>query len=1393
MKVSIDLKGKNNVQNQDKNVSFNGFKVTKSDDGFKEVEFAYPFDENREDCYLEIYKLDKDKYNNYFSAGKAYGKNGQDRYKMSPGANRIDLARHFGISDNVPFAYHYVIVDKDTGYTKTRIDSGDVIDERHSQQDGRYLFNIVLPEKSNLSRGGAMKLVIIDSQKVGYVYNDQNMIVKDDKLAKRGMNGIKTITNKFGGTLAGLEHAIDKGEYDGYGRIISLPIFTDDDFTAHAYWNKNCFQMASSLGNINNYASLQRKMFAHGLNFVSDGAFVNEGLQGVHFKNILKWGEDSPYLNWFRANGISDNPLSMGVFVKNKRYISHKVVNSPYVYNQNRIGTVSIKKNLKYDPKKPTYIQFFDSRLVTEKEKYDNTSLIKTYSKMSTENVYDLHTHNDSVFPYAFEIDPEMYNENIKRLNEYNNSNPKTGIADLYSPMAARILSKFRTFTVDNKFESGFETWDANPDIAKLNFVFSNADTKALKNLSPDDRDKEMKKIARANAQVQDYAVSSGQYWTQKTDDLLRLYIAQQLKNVDSNNPTQVYTQIMNKANGTIFPKTLGADVSKREVENVLFGMYNNKRVLSNEDKKSQILEGLMNTPLDAIEFGDNIVSVFASPLIAKRANTPSEIGVPRYNIYKAGNRNLPIEYKKTYDEMDKIYTHEMLDYASETLELVDSLLPAQSKLFDGDKVTEFGQYVIPLVTQEIAKFAVVKSLAPDVTIAINKNSGELTYDYKALKDVHLQSLGITNPASPQDETEMLLSKLRKGIKHIDRSMNSELVESLVKTLKDTNADSFKLADLIIDKTQSGLDWRIDATKDIADVEALRNGNTNFDYTWQSVINFWHKFVKGVTDKNPNAYTVAEVTDERTLHDNGLGYHSRKFPKHSDIVSKFQRETGMTSTANYSYFFTDVAKMFTRCFEDGSCWDDQEYLQKLLFEKMVGGDSPYFKSGSLDSLMYSYTFIGNHDKPRALHCAAMDMEMFYTDLNFPSNYENRLKAYKMINNNFFDHINPNDVNHYDFSAVSPKAVAMGYALRKAFVDTLNKYKNDPSNHFSQEEFQKAFEVLTQSISDLSQGKFDGSRFDPDAFGIKPFDVAIHMVLKHASDTYDYTMPPHLYNQFENDVFEAALDPAISKLLGMMKFLVALPGMPTLFDGDDLGATGYDSKTKNMYLQGRQRVHDEWADVESPKYKSFIAKHKAEFDEVMSLRRNVNCNALNNGAPFMLPLQEATDAYNSNNHFKVPVILRQSTDGRMAISIFNTSGLHHDEEQYYSPKKLKLDSIKFNFETKKDANHNEQTVFVDGADGVGITGLKNGTMFVNAKDENDVYYVNEFNGKYFLKHGSGDGSITVDDSTLVLYHVPDKSKTLSFTGKYDLKLPANFVASAYDVQNKHLGKNLALVH
>ena len=1373
MKVNLDIAKTESLKTN--KVSFGGYKFTKSDYGYKQFEVSYPYDPDKDDCYLEVYKLAKDPYGNYYTTGRAYTNDAEGSVKLNPGKNRIDLANTFGFDSNQDFAYHYLLVDKHgNDFPRVRIDAGDVIDERSYMNENRNIFNVVSANRSTSSRGGSMKLVIIDSQHVGRVYNSNNKVDFDKKLAKRAQEGVRSLTNKFGGTLAGLEYGLDNGEYDAYGRIISLPIFTDDDFTSHAYWNKNCMQMASSLGNINNYASFQRKMFAHGLNFVSDGAFVNEGLDGVHFKHILKWGDESPYLNWFRASSIKDGPLSMGVFAKNKECISHKIVNSPYSYTQRYDGHISISKNYKYDKTKPTYIQFFDKRLVTREEKNDTENLIKSYSAMGTDNVYDLHSHNDSIYPYSFEINPETYNDNIKNLNKYNSKHTTRAIM-LDDYKAARLLSKNEAFIVDGKFESGFETWDANPDIAKLNFVYSNADSLYLKNFEPSQRTIEKEKILMGNAQVQDYVVQSGKYWTEKTDDILRLYIAQNLKNIDSENPTKVYKHILSLSNNKIFPSMVKSEISKSEVENVLFGMYSAKRKLDQGDKKSQILKGLMDLPLDSLEFGDNIVSVLASPLVSKRAVKAEDIGLSRYEVYKNGNKNLPMEYERTYNMMDSIYTNQLYTFAQNILSNVDDNLPEESKLFDrSGEVTEFGKYVLPILTSEIARYAIIKSLAPAISLSVDRQSGEIAYDYKRLKHITLQSLGIQNPPSVEDETIMLLEKIEDGISTLDASSKSPIVESLTKKLKGTNALSFKLADLIIDKTQSGLDWRIDATKDIADVEALRNGNTDFEYTWQAITNFWKRFSQGVLSQNPNAYLVAEVTNKEELHDKGSGWGSKKYNDvHNHAVQKFLRETGITSIAEYSYWFRDISKMFGADFEDGSKFTDSAYRERLIFEKMM----QFINMGSLDSVRYAYTFIGNHDKPRALHCLAMDMGLFYADLmdnNNAEQFEYRRKAYQVIKDKYLEEIKDSEVNLYDFSAVSAKAVAMADAIRPAFINTLNNYRHEyPAQFGSEENFNRAFIAISKSISDLAQGRFKDINFDPDSFGVKPFDVAISMVMKQAKSEYGLSLPKNVERKYEDAVFEAIMDPAMSKLLGMMKVLVALPGIPTMFDGDDYATSGYDTKTKNMYLQGRQRNHDEWVDVDNSKYKSFVERYKKHLDDVMKVRKNPRCNALNNGSIHTMPLN-----YTQTGE-AVASILRQSTDGRMAISIFNSTGLHNDFRKHYSQNNVYLDRLYF------DEN---------GESTVGIAGLKEGTKFVNSKNAKDVYYTRVENGRYYLtRHVDGkDVPTPLHDTTLILYHVPEKNPALTFTGNIVHKPKADFIANVYTKKNENFGKQLSLV-
>ena len=406
MKVNLNL----NRPNINNNIKFEGYKPTKSEYGDKVYEFNYVYDDSKYDCYLELYSVDKDDNNNYIITNildkldsvEDKSENKERGIKLQSGkATKIDLAADFDIAPDEPFAYHYKLYPKGNHSAPPiyMLDPGNIINEAQNTHNAYDVYNIVTDRAPSVSKGGAMKLIIPDCHNVIWKYDDNNKVVmKSPEEIVDVMSSSKNFGNKIGGSLAGIEKSLDNGELDQFTRIITLPLFTDDSLTAHAYWNKNCFQMANSLGNINNYSAIQRKMFAKGMNLVSDGAYVNEGLEGVHFQHILKWGEKSPYFNWFRISGLKDSPLSLGVFGKNTEHVTHRLVNSPYKFIENDNGTISIKSNHgEYDPKKPTYIQIYDNRL-TNAENLNNKELIKAYEKFD-KNYLDINNHNDTVAP----------------------------------------------------------------------------------------------------------------------------------------------------------------------------------------------------------------------------------------------------------------------------------------------------------------------------------------------------------------------------------------------------------------------------------------------------------------------------------------------------------------------------------------------------------------------------------------------------------------------------------------------------------------------------------------------------------------------------------------------------------------------------------------------------------------------------------------------------------------------------------------------------------------------------------------------------------------------------------------------------------------------------------
>ena len=85
-------------------------------------------------------------------------------------------------------------------------------------------------------------------------------------------------------------------------------------------------------------------------------------------------------------------------------------------------------------------------------------------------------------------------------------------------------------------------------------------------------------------------------------------------------------------------------------------------------------------------------------------------------------------------------------------------------------------------------------------------------------------------------------------------------------------------------------------------------------------------------------------------------------------------ESGITSEAAYSYFFTDLVTPFSREFESGRGMSGHGAIKGKINELL--------RTRNIDYIRSLYTFLTNHDKPRILQGLALDQSLFYTDFKY---------------------------------------------------------------------------------------------------------------------------------------------------------------------------------------------------------------------------------------------------------------------------------------------------------------------------------------------------------------------------------------------------------------------------
>ena len=1242
--------------------------------------------------------------------------------------------------------------------------------------------------------------------------------VSDMQISEQNEKIRRTPFNHLGGTIPGIREKLPKLKEFGANGVISCPITGNNNVSSHGYWTENPYQVTENLGTLKDFKELMLDIYKMGMHWVNDGAYVNEGLQGIHISDIVTWRDKSPFVYQFETKNLENEKLAMGIRPRSKeldKNVKIAVINGPYKVNfkENATGgfdDTGMVKNENFDPTKPTFVQVFNDEMVTEQQILSEKPF-NVYGKKLADNKRKYYEKKDTIPAMFFRVSPTEVERNYKKYKNIKIGTPKD------------FLTIWKNYEIvpSNK-DGGIALWVGNTDIAKKRFMFPESA------LNADEIAGNPEKIAKMIAgqyQTQDDVIQVAKYLTNEVQRTLVEYtadeVAKKVSDVKSEKDALVSLIWDNKISGDtenklkslafenavnemdaenllkkdelaplikektksgkdyktaveeliweekisknqadkLYEKITDGDAFENAVqtfikenkfsedqikeiksltgtpvsyedalkeliwenkipqaaaaafekngkepsalENLLeFGADGNRKYkLSAAVMPENITDGVMSLPLEAIEFAPDLTTVLAYPYIKNLAVSDDYVGKSRYEMYKDGDKyysKMPEDYRRVYEKADKIFAGVMTVKAKEIMQLLDDEDKFDGTLLDENgELTQDGREVYAIIAPDIVKYLVVSALAPDMIF--DSKDKFFGYPVDKLKEVSLESLNLQFERSPEATADKLLDKLDSGLRNISEKKRAYIVEHLYNRLKNLDSDAINVAKLVIEKTESGLDWRIDASKDVGDWDSVQRNLMSPDECMKKVIKFWGRFNEGINKYNPKKYSIGELTND--------------IPSNWDWGTKeaeFVGKGGFTTQSNYRYLYSNPYRAFTMVTEPGDEYkqrnDNMDNLvQQILYNK--DNDVPYLFSGFLDNVNFSHLFVGNHDKPRILHMLAIDDVYRFKDN----------KAEVMKNTLL------NEGHLQDCAALPNECRA---ALRDAVIR------------------------LASGIATSKNG--EKIYYDAENFGSTPFDVNIDDVIeeaKHSSKAFKEHLEKHPEDEkkIKISAFKDIIVPAIDVYKAMLFMHTVMPGTPTNYIGDEMGETGWETKAKNEKQANRNRIHWEWL---TDKDYDWLKAKRRECADIFNIRNQPGASALVNGST--VPLAPLT--HNATNGTNMAAAFYRYNDKTDAVCVLHNSGYNAQPDR--SDKTRYVDCISL-----------EQ----HGAAPYGLpSGLPAGTEYYNALNPSERFVVAD-NGREIVKKGGE--KICIGAYGLALLRVYDfngnnmleKRKDVSFKG------------------------------
>jgi len=1096
-------------------LSINNINLNKKDVSFKGMEGGYdkntapvyrfytpPYDKEKYDIYLEYAPLNKDEKTAMFKPPiKRYVKTKAFDMNGIAEVPQAELDRYSG------FGYRFKLVNK-----KNPNDIRYQIDPFKSiklDKNGKERMNVI--ERGNFygvsPKGGSMRHSFLDSD-----------VIVDGKKLKMDQDFVRNHFNKLGGNIKGLLYLLKseegKKELSPYRYFMTTPDIGVDKVSSHRYWPSNQYQCSD----LETFKEFNLELFKQGKGYVADGAFTSQGLQSPLVQHVLKWGEKSPFYHWLKIDGR----ISLGVLPD----VSEIDGENPYEHIGVRLVNA---KGKNYDKTKPTYIQFYDNRLLS-KDKQNNGELIFDYDK-APEDHYDITTHQDSVQPYAFEIDP-----NDKKLKAFKGQNSIL-LKDIDDVQNFLI---FPNFTIEEKNKvSGTTCWDGNVDIIKMNLSNPN---ESLAN-------------RKGFFDAREYIHGVATYWTSLVQSHLILETAkikdeESIKELLDNNDIsedrykEIYTSIQEG----------GGFVS---------------RITTNPQPTEEIIKAF---PLQTLETSDELSAIFAQKEFSEELLDEATLQKIKTIFNTTVEKVIPENFKGDKDYkayVAKTYGNEILRHI-----FAGAMKPESIKggKIDTKKLKEvtlksFESYVSSSPKEERHQVASkIKKGIDSVNInglqeRMSKELKNISLeDFKRAEALVLQGKGGLNWRFDAAKDIGDLDAVRDGNKTFNEIWNGtdrnpgvqQFWGEFVKRIRQYNPAAYVINE-------------VTTLNEFMPGDGYNDPKVRYDFDPQ-LANYYDSlpddgnWLDKKRYENHPLYTkqtqFLDVTNSTTTSEFAKGFNS--FSKFAGVDPE-----GEGDTRNKTLTLAQQASVKSQAGNLGSL--------KGLMEELSAFNQP-------NSAIYSHMFVSNHDKPSILHTMPLDMSIFLAkDLNDVYNNADE-KTKKQIN---FLINGKADEKVESFKRVNPKALGVGLAMLKTIdeLDENNKY-------FTSENKKELRKSLIELVNGRKPKGIINSFKRAESFGVKPYEVTIRDLIKNAK-----IVPEDKLDDATLDFHSTMMKDSMRYFERMWQVMNACIGVPTLYGGSEFAQTGYETPNKNVYLGIRNQVLHNLKDDE--RYNWYFSKmHKA---------------------------------------------------------------------------------------------------------------------------------------------------------------------------------------------------------